>query len=198
MKREDLEKIEGLNKEAIDSIMALHGKDIETWKTKTTAAEQAAAEAKAQAEALTAQLADAGKQIEAFKGMDIDGIKKAADDWKAQAEKAQAEAKAQIEEIRLNTALEKALATFNVHDPADVLPHLKRDAIKLGENGQFVGLREQIEPLQTSKPYLFKAAADDPKIVDKTSPTSSAQKSALLLAAERGAFPERFAAGKKE
>jgi len=198
MKREDLEKIEGLNKEAIDSIMALNGKDIEAWKAKASTAEQAAAEAKAQAESMTAQLAEAGKQIEAFKGMDIDGIKKAADDWKAKFEQAQADAQAQIEALRFDTALEKALAAYNVHDPADVLPHLKRDALKLGENGQFIGLKEQVEPLQTSKPYLFKAAESDPKIVDKTSPTSSAQKSALLLAAEKGAFPERFAAGKKE
>lgn len=36
-------------------------------------------------EALKDQLAEAGKQIEAFKGMDIEGVKKSAEGWKAKA-----------------------------------------------------------------------------------------------------------------
>lgn len=63
MKREFLKEL-GLTDEQIDFIMAENGKDVEAVKAKTTTAE-------------------AGKQIEAFKGMDIEGVKKSADEWKA-------------------------------------------------------------------------------------------------------------------
>ena len=36
MKRQDLEKIEGLTKEQIDSIMNLHQTDVTSWQTKIT------------------------------------------------------------------------------------------------------------------------------------------------------------------
>ena len=36
---------------------------------------------KAERDGLKTQLADAGKQIEQFKGMDVEGIQKAADEW---------------------------------------------------------------------------------------------------------------------
>lgn len=35
MKREDLQKIEGLTKEQIDSIMNLHQTDVTTWQSKS-------------------------------------------------------------------------------------------------------------------------------------------------------------------
>ena len=41
--------------------------------------------------------------------MDIDGIKKAADDWKHKAEQAEAKAKADIETMQLDFALNDAL-----------------------------------------------------------------------------------------
>lgn len=36
MKREDLQKIEGLSKEQIDSIMGLHQTDVTNWQTRIT------------------------------------------------------------------------------------------------------------------------------------------------------------------
>jgi len=66
MKREDLKKIE-LSDEAIDKIMAMHGADIEKQKT-------AAETAKTEADSLKSQLTEANKQIDGFKGMDIEGV----------------------------------------------------------------------------------------------------------------------------
>ena len=43
------------------------------------------------------------------------------------------------------------------NDPADILPHLKMDAITVTDSG-IVGLSDQLEPIKTAKPYLFKAA----------------------------------------
>jgi len=78
MKREDLKAL-GIDDEGkIDAIMALNGKAIENHKG-------AAQTAQSENETLKTQLTEANKQIEGFKGMDIEGVKKAADDWKAKA-----------------------------------------------------------------------------------------------------------------
>lgn len=41
------------------------------------------------------------------------------------------------------------------NDPADILPHLNMEAITVSDNG-IVGLTDQLEPIKTAKPYLFK------------------------------------------
>ena len=68
MKREDLEKLE-LSKEVIDQVMAMNGKDIEAVKAKIAAIEQ-------ERDTLKNQLTGANQQIESFKAMDIEAIKK--------------------------------------------------------------------------------------------------------------------------
>ncbi|RPJ29453.1 MAG: hypothetical protein EHM33_00980 [Chloroflexi bacterium] len=157
MKREQLKKLE-LSDEQIDKIMAMHGEDVEAQKSKITTAE---AEAKTARE----QLEEANKQIESFKGMDIEGVKKTADEWKQKAEQAQKDADAQVAKIRFDIALEKELKEYKVKDPSDVIPHLKADMLKLGEDGKFIGLKEQVEPLKTSKDYLFASDEKTPVIV---------------------------------
>jgi predicted phage tail protein len=157
MKRDDLKKLD-LSDEAIDKIMAMNGADIEKHK-------ETAATAKAEVEAIKGQLTEANTQIESFKGMNIDQIKASADEWKTKAEQAQADATAQVAKIRFDIALEKELKEWKVKDPSDVIPHLKADMLKLGEDGKFIGLKEQIEPLKTSKDYLFTDATEPPKIV---------------------------------
>lgn len=70
MKREYLKSLE-LSEEIIDKIMDENGKDVEAVKNKY-----------ADYDNIKVQLKEANKQIENFKNMDIDKIKKAADDWK--------------------------------------------------------------------------------------------------------------------
>ena len=84
MERKFLEDL-GLEKDVIDKIMAENGKDIEAEKQKLTAQ-------KAELDGIKKQLNEANQQIESFKGMDIEGIKKAAEDWKVKAETAELEA----------------------------------------------------------------------------------------------------------
>ena len=186
MKREQL-KTMGLTDEQIDQIMAEAGKDLEAGKSATAKAQEDLKTLQVQLDTTAGQLTEAGKQIEAFKGMDIDGIKKAADDYKAQAEKAKTDYDAQLADMRFSTALEKAVAGFGVHDAAEVMPLLKRDTLTLTDAGQIIGLKEQIEPLQTVKPYLFKAAATDPVIVAGTTPLPSGGMPAWAVAAEKAA-----------
>jgi hypothetical protein len=147
MKREDLKKLE-LSDEAIDAIMALHGKGIATSKAEAEAAT-------AQVDALTSQLTKANEAVEGFKALDPAGLQKAVDDYKLAAEKAKTDAELQVAALKFDHALEGELKLARVKDPADVIPHLKRDMLKLGEDGKLIGLKEQLTPLQESKSYLF-------------------------------------------
>lgn len=158
MKREQLKEL-GLEDAAIDKVMALNGADIEKQKT-------AAETAKTEADALKVQLADANTQIESFKGMNIEQIKASADEWKAKAETAQAEATATILKVKQEHALERELKeTFKVSDLVAVKAHLKADAIKFNDKDEtFVGLKEQLDPLKESHGVYFSDFTPPPQI----------------------------------
>lgn len=158
MKREDLTKL-GLTDDAvIDAIMAANGKDIEKHKAE-------AATAKASADALQAQLTEAGTTIEGFKKMDVDGIKKAADEWKTKAEQAQADATKQIASLRFDHALDGALTGAKARNAKAVKALLQSDALKLQEDGSILGLKEQLERVKSENDYLFESDTPTPKVV---------------------------------
>ena len=180
MQRSELEKL-GLEKEAIDSIMALNGKDIEAHKAKIAAAE-------AERDGLKSQLDEAAKAIDGFKALDIEGVKKSADEWKAKAEQAEAARIKEVENVRFDHALESALKDFKAKDPSDLIPRLKRDALKLSEDGKTViGLKEQIEPLQAAKDYLFESDVVTPKIVSGGGNKPIDNQDAVVIAARKAA-----------
>ena len=108
MKREDLKSM-GLTDEQIDKIMAENGKDIEKHKTEAETAKTALNQTKS-------QLDDANKKIEEFKGLDVDGIKAAADDYKAKFEESEKTHKAEIEKIAYNSAAEKFIDSLKPKD----------------------------------------------------------------------------------
>ena len=66
---------------------------------------------------------------------------------------------AQYESKLKSAAVMAELTKAGANDPADILPHLDMGAITVNEKG-IVGLTEQLEPIKTAKPYLFKG---DPK-----------------------------------
>jgi hypothetical protein len=148
----------GITEDVAEKVIVLHGKDIESHKQKLTTAETELTNTKA-------QLTEAGKAIESFKSLNVDQIKASADDYKAKFEKAQTDGAAAINKIKFDHALEKELKEFKVKDPADVIPHLKADKLQLGEDGKFIGLKEQIEPLKSSKDYLFDSDTPTPTVV---------------------------------
>ena len=66
---------------------------------------------------------------------------------------------AQYESKLKNAAVMAELTKAGANDPKDILPHLDMDAITVNDKG-IVGLADQLEPIKTAKPYLFKG---DPK-----------------------------------
>lgn len=163
MKREDLTKL-GLTEEQVDQIMALHGQDVEKQK-------QIAAEVPG----LKTQLAEATKTIEGFKAMNIDQIKAAADEWKTKAEKAQADAAAQIADLKFNHALDGALAVAKARNAKAVRALLNVDLLKLTEDGSLSGLKEQLEKIKSENDYLFESDKPQQKLIagGKTDPVLS-------------------------
>ena len=159
MKREDLAKL-GLDDTAIDAVMALNGKAIEANKT-------AAATATAELETVKTQLTEANKQIEDFKGMDVDGIKKAADGWKSKFETAEKEHSTKLATMQFETELDTALAGAKVKNAKAVKALLSSDDLR-DAAGKFIPerLASQIEKIKTEADYLFESdAPPPPKIV---------------------------------
>jgi len=159
MKREFLEGLDigngvKLAKETVDAIMAENGKDIEKHKTDAETQKKAAEQAQD-------QLKEANKTIEGFKAMNIDEIKKSADDWKKKAEDAEKTSAAEISKLRTEHALDSALRAGKAKNPKFVKAALDMEKIKL-DGDKLLGLDDQLTALKTSDPYLFDAEdADD-------------------------------------
>lgn len=163
MKREFLENLDlgngvKLPKEAIDAIMAENGKDIEKHKTDAEAQKKAA-------EQVQAQLAEANKTIEGFKALNVDEIKKTADEWKAKYETLKSDAEKELAALKLNTAVEQALLAAKAKNPKSVKALLDLEKIKL-DGDKVLGLDDQLGALKMSDGYLF----GDVKTVDSGNP----------------------------
>jgi len=158
MKTEDLKKLGIEDEDLVKQIFALHGKDIEKFKTdlETTQQENAG---------LKNQLGEASKTIESFKDLDVEAIKKTADDWKQKAEEAQKNAEGQIKALKFDHALESALRAVKAKNPKAVRALLNADDLKLAEDGSIVGLNEQMEKIKSENDYLFESEEPEPKIV---------------------------------
>ena len=181
MKRETLKAL-GLEDAVIDQIMAENGKDIEKHKGEATTALATATQ-------LTTQLTDANKAIEGFKAMDVEGIKKAADDWKAKAEKADADRAAEIATLQFNHALDGALSGAKAKNVKAVKALLNMEGLKL--NGEeIVGLNDQLAKLKTDNDYLFEGAKQPPAVfAGKAGDPPAAGSPALDL---RAALSEKY------
>ena len=178
MQRNELEKL-GLEKDAIDQIMALHGRDIEANKAKVSAIE-------AERDGLKSQLDEAAKAIEGFKALDIEGVKKQADEWKAKAEQAKVEAEKQVYQVRYESALSDALKASKAKNVKAVRALLNEADLKLTDDG-LVGLKEQLEKVKPENDYLFESDVPTPKIVSGGGNKPIENQDAVVIAARKAA-----------
>ena len=148
MKREFLKEL-GLTDEQIEKVMAEHGKGIEKFKEDLDAANT-------QTETLQEQLKTANEMIEEFKGMDIEAIKQAAEDYKAKYEKATQEAEEKLNKIKFDYALEKALTGAKARNIRAVKALLDLENLKLADD-KILGLDEQLEKIKEENDFLFKS-----------------------------------------
>lgn len=152
MKREYLETLDlgngaKLSKEQIDGIMSENGKDIEAAKSKF-----------ADYDTVKTQLGEANKTIEGFKAMDIDGIKKAADDWKTKAETAEKDAAAKVAAMKMDQAIKDKMAGMKFTSElakGAVVDKVKAAGLKLDDSGNLMGFDDIIKGLKESDAGAF-------------------------------------------
>ena len=166
MKTEFLKSL-NLSQEVIDKIMAENGKDIAVEQKKAEKVIQERDSYKLNAESLETQVNDANTEIQKFKDMDIDGIKKAADDWKETAEKAKADADKQISQMKFDYALSAALTGAKAKNAKAVKALLDMDGLKFND-GKIVGLDEQLAQIKADNDYLFESDEPAPEFVKGT------------------------------
>ena len=166
MKTEFLKSL-NLSQEVIDKIMAENGKDIAVEQKKAEKVIQERDSYKLKAESLETQVNDANTEIQKFKDMDIDGIKKAADDWKETAEKAKTDADKQISQMKFDYALSAALTGAKAKNAKAVKALLDMDGLKFND-GKIVGLDEQLAQIKADNDYLFESDEPAPEFVKGT------------------------------
>lgn len=166
MKTEFLKSL-NLSQEVIDKIMAENGKDIAVEQKKAEKVIQERDSYKLKEESLETQVNDANTEIQKFKDMDIDGIKKAADDWKETAEKAKADADKQISQMKFDYALSAALTGAKAKNAKAVKALLDMDGLKFND-GKIVGLDEQLAQIKADNDYLFESDEPAPEFVKGT------------------------------
>lgn len=155
MKRNFLEDL-GLEKEVVDKIMAENGKDIENAKANYD-------ELKAELKTANATIADRDNQLKELKDSakgNEDLTAKIAELEKQNKDEAKNH-KAEIESLKINNAIDKALATFKAKTPKAVKAMLDMENIKLDEDGNITGIDEQVKAIAEAEDtkYLFDSAA---------------------------------------
>lgn len=152
MKTEELKEI-GLTDEQIKEVFRLNGLDLKGYN-----------EIKENNQALTAEndslkesLNQANTTIEGFKDkdLDIEEIKKQADDYKAKFEEEQANRQREIEAIKLDNTINLGLLKSGAKNPKAVRALLDIDNLKESKNLND-DLASQIKGLMETDSYLFK------------------------------------------
>jgi len=150
----------GIAEDVAEQIIVLHGKDVEQHKGRITTLQ-------AELDTSKVQLSEAGTTIAEFKTMDIDAIKKSVDEYKQAAEKATIDATTRITTLKRDHALERELKeTYKGKDVTAIRAHLDIEKLQYDlDKDTFIGLKEQVEPLQAKAEYLFVDDSETPKIV---------------------------------
>lgn len=146
MERKFLEDL-GLEKEKIDKIMTENGNDIEKAKGDKETVDKELTTTKE-------LLKEANKQIESFKEMDIETIKKSAEDYKQKYEQVEQEKAKEIADLKKEKAIDLALINAKAKNIKSVKANLDLENIKL-DGDKLLGFDDQVQALQKSDAYLF-------------------------------------------
>lgn len=152
MKREELKNL-NVPEEAIDKIMALHGADIE--KTKSSLGDVDAI--KQENESLKSQISDRDKDLKNLQKQlkDNDDLSTQLKEWQDKYNSDTQSLTEQLQQTKLNSALDSALASAKVRNPKAAAALLDMDKVKLTDDGKLDGLADQLEGLKKSDGYLF-------------------------------------------
>lgn len=137
-------------KEIIDAILDENSRDIDATKNKYS-----------DYDTIKQQLEDANATIEGFKGMDIETVRKEADDWKDKFEQAQKDAADKIAEIEFDNLLSSAISGAKGRNVKAVKALLDLDTLKSSKN-QEKDIKSALDALKKDSGYLFEEASQPP------------------------------------
>lgn len=184
MNREFLKGL-GLDDEAVDKVMAEHGKTLNSVKEKADKVEGL----ESQIEDYKTQLADRDTQLQELgeKAKGNEELTAQIEELKQQNESAKEEYEAKLHKQSFDHTLEKALnaATPKKGKDGDVTNSLKAikallntESIKL-DGDKLLGLDDQLKAIKESDPYLFETETDSqtPQIVTPGNPNGGSNSS---------------------
>lgn len=190
MERKFLEEL-GLGKEAIDKIMAQHGKDIEAHKT---TAENAAKDR----DTYKGQLDDVSKKLKAFDGVDIEALRGEVDTLKKDMATKEANYQSQLSDRDFQALLTAGIMAAKGKNPKAITALLDVETLKASKN-QKEDVAAAVKALAKSDAYLFGEADKTPTTPAKVStggvhdengggtpPSTNAQMNALITGKLRG------------
>ena len=144
MKREDLKDLE-LSKEAIDKIMELHGKDIESTKAKT--------EEKIKTE-FEKQISERDKQLEELKKVDVASYEQKIKEIQEENLKSKTDFENQLKQTKIDLSIENALIKAGAKD-AQVFKSMVDTTKIIVDNDKIIGLDEQLETIKKEYAWGF-------------------------------------------
>lgn len=148
--------------EVLDKIMGENGKDVEGAKAKF-----------ADYDAIKAQLGEANKAIEGFKALDVDGIKKAADEWKSKYEQSEKDSAAKLAEMQFDGIFNGAVTSAKGKNAKAIRALLDVDTLKASKN-QEADIKTALEALAKENGYLFETTETPPPYAPGTGNTPPA------------------------
>ena len=153
MKREDLQKIEGLTDDQINAIMNLHSDDVNSW---TSRLNNVNAELKTERGKVTTLTAD----LEKYKDVDLEGLQNAKATYDTEKAKLIAEHEKEINDLKFNSALELKIRDTQTVDPIALKAHLDMSQLKYNDETKGLdGLDEQVKAIREAHGYLFEGTA---------------------------------------
>lgn len=162
MKREFLKGL-GLEDTVIDQIMDENGKDINKANEKVKTLE---AEVNNTKELLT----NANKEIDSYKSMDIEAIKKSAEDYKTKYETAEKEHQAQLSQIEYDNKLGKYVDKLNLKNDIyknAVISQIKEKGLKF-DGDTLLGGEELVKGFKEQYADAFADIKPKPNFADTT------------------------------
>ena len=158
MKKEQLLEI-GLNDEQIAEVFRLNGLDIENLKNENQILTK-------ERDDLSEKLGTANKKIDEFTSLDVESIKKEAEDYKAKFEETEKKSKENMEQLKTEFEIDKAIISSGAKNTIAVKSLLDLEVLKESKNLKD-DIKAQIDNLKEKEGYLFETK-EPIKVVSKS------------------------------
>lgn len=150
MKREDLQKIEGITKEQIDSIMNLHQIDVTDWNKKIQ-------DKDIEIKTKDTKITELSNTVKKFDGVDVAKLQQDVKDWEKKYQH-------DLTSAKKEAAIKLAIAEAKPKSEKALMAFLDTDIVKLNDDGTVTGLKEQLDNIKKDNGFLFEE--DDPQNVN--------------------------------